>query len=345
MESAAGVVTAPGLDILEVGIPIGALPRDVFAVDWDPLVYEESLEAEIDDRQEAIMLADFSLRVDRIASTADRIKVILETDDDQWEFHFAANQATFFTLVSGRDLQVLSSGDRLPIVEFLNEYPLYFYCTSFAKLHGDEYFPAAVRTETFNRELIQPVSWETEAVDTRKEFWKDDEERNGKRSVHEYLEQTLNTDDHDIVFYDHRSGEIADFFTMKVDPRQIIVTLYHCKASGGNRAGDRVGDVYEVCGQVVKSFNLAMDEKLLLKHIRRRVSKGKVRSRFIRGSLAELERIYRESAGKKMEYKFAIVQPGISKMNIGDESLSVLAAANEFVHSLGAEDLSVMASA
>ena len=256
-----------------------ALPRDVFAVDWDPLVYEDGIEAEIQDQQETVMLADLSLRIDRAASTADHIRVVLETDDDQWEFDFEANQAVFFTLVSGKDVQVLFSGDRLPIVDFLNEYPLYFYCTSFAKLHGDEYFPAGARTETFNLDLIQPIAWVAEGVNPLKEFWKGDEARNGKQSIHEYLERTLNIEDNKIVLYDHRSGEIADFFTIKVDARQVTVTLYHCKASGGDGAGNRVNDVYEVCGQVVKSFNLAMDEKLVLKHIRRRVSKGKVHSR------------------------------------------------------------------
>jgi hypothetical protein len=124
----------------------------------------------------------------------------------------------------------------------------------------------------------------------------------------------------------------------------ITIGLYHCKGAGGSKAGDRVGDVYEVCGQVVKSFNLALDEKLLMKHVRRRVNKGKVRSRFILGSISEIERILRESAGKRVEYKFVIVQPGISKSKAGDESLSVLAAANEFVHSLGASDVDVMGS-
>ena len=32
----------------------------------------------------------------------------------------------------------------LPLADFLNEYPLYFYCTSFAKLRGEEYFACSV---------------------------------------------------------------------------------------------------------------------------------------------------------------------------------------------------------
>jgi hypothetical protein len=43
-------------------------------------------------------------------------------------------------------------------------------------------------------------------------------------------------------------------------------------------------------------------------------------------------------------YQFVIVQPGVSKSQVGADSLSVLAAANEFVHSLGASDVVVYGS-
>src|SRR5258708_12490600 len=124
--------------------------RDVYDGDGDHVLHEDGKESEIHDQEETAILADFSLRIDRAGSTADHIRVVLETDDDQWEFEFAANQAVFFTLVSGKDLQVLFSGDRLPIVDFLNEYPLSFYCTRFPNLHSDEYFPTAALTQTFN---------------------------------------------------------------------------------------------------------------------------------------------------------------------------------------------------
>ena len=76
--------------------------------------------------------------------------------------------------------------------------------------------------------------------------------------------------------------------------------------------------------------------------MKRRVNKGKIQSRFIRGTLDDFERFIRDRAGKQLEYRFVVVQPGISQEKVGDEGLSVLAAANEFIHSLGAEELSVL---
>jgi len=344
MESTTGVITSPGLDILEVGIPLATLPNDVFAVDWDPTAYEDVIEASISGDSETILLADFSLRIDRGASSSEQLQVVLETDDEEWRFDFSPGRSAFFTPVSGRDLDVIYEGDRLPIAEYLNEYPLYFYCTNFAKLRGEEYFPCSARTETFDREHIEVIDWESQNVDPKREFWKDSDVRNGKRSVHDFLREHLSGVANGVVLYDHRSGEMADFLTVSADAQRVTITLYHCKSAGGAAADNRVGDVYEVCGQVVKSFNLVMDERQILKHVRRRVNKGKVRSCFVRGSGNELERIFRESVGKRIEYKFVIVQPGISKTGIGAEGLSVLAAANEFIHSLGAHDLSVMAS-
>jgi len=337
-------VSAPGLDFLEVGVPLVNLPTNVFAVDWDPIVYEESIEVEVDGLSVTILLADVSLRIDRPRSSSQVLHVVFENEDQEWNFGFQVNRDSFFTQIDGSTITVLHSGDRLPLADFLNEYPLYFYCTDLAKIHGDEFFPSSSKGELFDRNLITAISWEVEGVNPQREFWKQDQVPGGKLSIHEYLEKTLNQPGNNVVLYDHRSGEIADFLTISEGTSVITIGLYHCKGAGGSKAGDRVGDVYEVCGQVVKSFNLVLDEKLLLKHVRRRVNKGKVRSRFIVGSMSEIERILRESAGKRLEYKFVIVQPGISKSKAGDESLSVLAAANEFVHSLGASDVDVMGS-
>ena len=69
METNSGVITAPRLDILEVGVPLDKLPKDVFAVDWDPVVYQDAIEAKIEgEGDETTLLAEFSLRVDRAAS-------------------------------------------------------------------------------------------------------------------------------------------------------------------------------------------------------------------------------------------------------------------------------------
>lgn len=346
MDSTSSVITAPGLDILEVGIPLKKIPKDVFAVDWDPVVFEDAIEAKINSpANETVLLADFSLNVDRKSSSEDKLRVVVTYEQDSWLFDFCPDSKVYFSLVSGSDLDVAYDDDTMPLSDFLNEYPLYFYCTSFTKFRGEECFPCSAQTDAFGRERIQCIDWAAEKVDITREFWKTDDQQNGCLSIHGHLEQRLDVPENAVVFYDHRTGEIADFVTVREDAHNVVITLYHCKGSGGAQAGDRVDDVYEVCGQVVKSFHLVCDEKRMLKHVKRRVSKGKSRSRFIRGTLAEFERIIRDRAGRQMEYRFVVVQPGISSKKVGTEGLSVLAAADGFIHSLGARDLEVWASA
>lgn len=346
MESDAGVIRAPGLDILEVGVPLTELPDDVFAVDWDPIVYEGGVGAVLgNDDSDTPLLADFSIKVDRNASSKEQIRVVLEYEDEAWGFDFSPETAEFFTQINGRQIDVWMDDDTLPLVAFLNEYPLYFYCTNFAKFSGQEYFPCAVGTDLFDRDNIQTIDWTTENVNIVKEFWKSADERNGMRSVHEFLEQYLNCDNNQVVLYDHRSGEVADFLSIAADEHKVQISLYHCKGSGGEAPGDRPDDLYEVCGQVVKSFQLLRDEKKLIKHARRRVNQTKVKSRFVRGSLAEMENALRNAGGKQMQYQFVVVQPGVSKSALGEKGLSILAAADDFIHSLGAQKLLVLGSA
>ena len=65
----------------------------------------------------------------------------------------------------------------------------------------------------------------------------------------------MNVDDNTVVFWDHGSGEAADFIVLRpVADGGVSVILYHCKSAGGAEPGNRVGDVYEVCAQAVKSI-------------------------------------------------------------------------------------------
>jgi superfamily II DNA or RNA helicase len=56
----------------------------------------------------------------------------------------------------------------------------------------------------------------------------------------------------DVLIDDDRSGEIADLVGLKEDGANLSVTLVHCKYSAG-APGNRVHDLYEVCGQAVRS--------------------------------------------------------------------------------------------
>lgn len=207
---------------------------------------------------------------------------------------------------------------------------------------GEEWFPCRIAAEPFDRTRIQAVNWLEGGVAIEKEFWKEtDTPQAGQLSIHQYLEHSLTAQANALILYDHRSGEVADFLVLTETVNEVTLDLYHCKASGGPEPGNRVGDVYEVCGQVVKSFNLIDNERDLVKHVRRRVRSG---SRFVKGDLQLFERLINERGVRALKYRFVIVQPGISKSQIGEDGGSILAAADEYVRSIGATDLIVLGS-
>ncbi|MFW6116940.1 MAG: hypothetical protein ACOC6F_04360, partial [bacterium] len=119
--------------------------------------------------------------------------------------------------------------------------------------------------------------------------------------------------------------------------------LYHVKASGGEKPSEkgRVGDVYEVCGQVVKSF-IWLDREELWGQIHYRFNSRS--SQFIKGDLLQLQELLENTASIAATYRTVIVQPGIQREPLQDKIAYVLAAANEYAIRAGYERMEVLAS-
>jgi hypothetical protein len=342
IETTTEAVGAPGLDILSVGEPLQALPRNVLAADWDSVVYEDSITLSPPNGGAAVPLTDTSIIVDRAGSTATSLRVAVEYNDQRWCLDCTPAGRSFFTEVpvGGALPQVTYAGDEMSLTTFLNEYPLHFYFADFSRLRGEEWFPCREAPDLFDPTQIQSLPWDN--VDIEREFYKPDDLRDGRLSVQEYLEQHLLSDAaNNLIFYDHRSGEVADYLVVNNDPQRVLISLYHCKGSAGPQPGARIEDVYEVACQVVKSFNLVANEKDLLKHVRRRALSG---SRFPRGDFQTLQTLMRERGPRPVEYCLTIVQPGISRASLNQDGASIIGAADEFVRSLGALPLVVMGS-
>jgi hypothetical protein len=69
-------------------------------------------------------------------------------------------------------------------------------------------------------------------------------------------------------------GELAGFITLTESDEVIAVGIYHCKGSGGPQPGNRIDDLYEVCGQAIKSVEFVFNNARLLKKIRHRTDTG-----------------------------------------------------------------------
>jgi hypothetical protein len=134
-----------------------------------------------------------------------------------------------------------------------------------------------------------------------------------------------------VVFYDHGSGEIADFVTLTVKGNETHVVLYHCKGSGAPAAGERVDDAYEVCGQVAKSTGW-IDRRRLREAIAYRFASRHGRSRFVKGDLSSVERALGDGRYVRLVMQIVAVQPGLSKSKLSGKVGAVLAAADDFIY-------------
>src|SRR5690606_21192437 len=96
-----------------------------------------------------------------------------------------------------------------------------------------------------------------------------------------------------LVFDDDAPGEAADIIAMKEETDHILLSLVHCKFSGGTDAGERVKDAVEVCSQAVRSTKWKWKFKDLCVHIlgrEKRLASTMRPTRFIAGSTAEINK-------------------------------------------------------
>jgi tetratricopeptide (TPR) repeat protein len=208
---------------------------------------------------------------------------VQETPKDNKGVIESYNEARGFGFISSKTqprvfFHVSSVAGRQKLSTYLNRHWPTFYTASCASFEGCNYFdPVNPRLVPFRTDRIETVDWLAAGVDIEAEF---DHPSPGRHDIHQYLRNRLADSEAQVIFYDHGTGELADFLTLAMRVDDVLATLFHCKASSALNPGERVGDLYEVCGQAVKSARW-VDRKLMLARIEKRVARGSV---FVRGT-------------------------------------------------------------
>ena len=115
---------------------------------------------------------------------------------------------------------------------------------------------------------------------------------------------------------------------------ELRIAMYHCKKSGAPQPGNRVDDLYEVCGQAVKSSMWLQPERLL-RQLLHRATLPSVRG-FLRGDEAEVERFSRPRLAARRAVQI-YVQPGISRDGRAQRISQLLAATNFYLSQGGVD--------
>lgn len=334
------VNTNSGFDNLPIGQLITEFPQEAFAIQWDEFTLKKLPKLyKIED--EDVILEEYDLiNFDIIIKSQNRNEIFIAfvNEDEEILVNYSlVNHFNYSERSRHKDYRV---GDT-DLIMYLNENSLKIFLIDLSTIIHHEYHPIPKEGELhYNNELIEVFEWELYNVDIEKEFYKIGEKQTEfKNSIHEGVENHLKNGNYDIIIYDHGSGEIADHITIKNGPT-IEVVLYHAKKSGGSQSGDRVNDVYDVCGQAVKSLIWTTNKSIFKDKINSRIKDNN--SKFIIGDEILLNQIFNQP--KPINYSITIVQPGISKNDLSEKISTVLASTESYIESKNGLKFIVLAS-
>jgi len=345
------VVTGTRLDVLSVGEEISKLSingksnsvwsdilNDIWRVDWNQDVYLKPPVVAYPGNDN-LPLLDLNLTIDRKATNKTNIHVVIEDGKKtiRWEADYSPFSYPYLKISARTKTPIVVTGrNAINLIDYLNEHPLLFYTIDQSLICEALVYRSKAVFASIDEKMLRKVDWLKTSVDIETEVGTSSIA--GKISIQGYVEDELKKSDADIVFYDHGSGEIADFITFKkYKNKAIIVSLYHVKGSGSLTYGARVDDLYEVCGQAVKSL-IWLNPPKLLEQIYHRFNTGHL---FIKGNFADIEKLVK---GMSMFYEIFIVQPGVSAKLLPREPkmVELLGSTNDYITRAGCEGFTAM---
>lgn len=341
------MLTRSGLDYIPVGEEVKEIPDGLLVAHWDVDAFKNPSEVVYkcaDGSEVHCQLLDLELEVFRDRSGKDNILFAVRGEKLEYLVNYSLTADTLFLPAQNgqQEVKVMRGNQQIPLITYLNSRPLNFYFADFSVVHGFN----VIRFDndgfiSFDPKYISVIDWDGANVDITVEYGV---APNGKLCIQDYIKQDLSACDADIVFYDHGKGEIADFVTFKRTAEEVFIRLYHCKGSDGASAGERVEDMYEVCGQAIKSINW-LDNQTLLDKINYRERSRNGASHYIKGDKALLKDIINSARALHTKYEVVVVQPGLAHSKLSEKAASLLAAANDYIIKAPCEGLRIIASA
>lgn len=275
-----------------------------------------------------------------------KFKVFTDNKTIEYKMVFRTSQVEYIP-TGGETAHILISGKSRLLSDWLKDFPPIIRFEKDAYLQNDLFVEnPAGQYPPMDKEKIQILNWT--GVNLRKESQTVSKEQDSiqRHVIQELLKREgLN---YDILFDDDGSYEAADIVGIKIVENRLIVDLYHCKYSGDSTPGARIEDLYAVCGQAQKSIHWREDLRVLMTHLSLRESsriKQNLSSRFEHGDLEKLEEISNQLQILTPEFSVTVVQPGLSKAQVNNDQLQLLAATENYLKETFGIKFSVIASA
>lgn len=341
------VKTNTGFDHLPIGQIVNKFPHPVLNATWHNDTFADFpflLAIEGDEITAKNQLLDYDIMIDVANSDEIQVSLNLLLDNEVISLTYDFQNHYQYKIQPSANYLVDFENQQVELLSYLNDNSLVFNLDNFAMISDHEYFEPPKEGEfRYDVNKIIGHDWNNSNTDITREFYTTDIERqsnSNKNSIHDSLKIKLINENNSVLIYDHGTGEVADFITIKEISDKIAVCLYHVKGSGGDHAGDRVGDIYEVCMQAVKSQAWATNKQTFKKKI---LDRTKIKQeKFILGDYDTFSNLV--DTPKQLSFSFAIVQPGISKNSISDRISYILAATDDSLSTNGYEPLIVVGS-
>lgn len=151
----------------------------------------------------------------------------------------------------------------------------------------------------------------------------------------------------DVIIDDDGPGEVADIVLMRSTESEIFVLLAHCKFSSEKKPGCRLADLYEVCGQAIKSYKAKSDIDQLLRNLLRREKDRRdkhSRTGFVKGDRQALLNLKNRCRFLRPNVTVLISQPGLSKAKLNSPASELLGCANHYLGDTCASNLRILCS-
>lgn len=353
------------LEELDCGRDIEHFPvsatNTLLLADWDGLLYNRETRVtflDADDQSVATeLLISCGLRVVHGECNADQLafEVCKGAMSVKLLYHITPNIRFEYCPDSPFTLSIMQGSvqsKKRTFLHLLEEAPVNFYFEDMSKLVGRTIMDFNVDDiKTLPAHAIKPIDWAHAQVNINKEFYTTADitanltSGETRPSIHDYIIEVAKQE-FDAVYYDHASLEVAD--VLAFSPGKI--RFYHCKKQDGSDPRCSVDDIYEVCGQAVKSA-VWTNRKLLHRQLVQRNSNGETGGRVKKGSLTSIKDILDTYDNPNLPVEIVIVHPGLKTSNfVSNQADSfervrfLLSGASAYLESIGMSTLSVMAS-
>lgn len=276
------------------------------------------------------------------------LRFTMISDEVAVRMRFAVGQGRMVSLLEGEtEVEVESAVDSwMPLPDWLCDHPPMFYAADKSSFEGMNLMAAPnLQVTALAPGDAEVLDWT--GCDVTVEFVPNDgsadarrkrQQRAGRLTVQEHLEQhLLALPNLFALFYDHRTGEAADYIAVTSEPTgEVDIALYHCKGAGGPPGGGRVSDVYEVAGQLVKSV-FYCDVATMLAHMEDRMNRRHASpSVFVHGDLQSLTALLGTVRATKLGFTVVGVQPGIRRSLVGPHLADLMAFGISYARQGGA---------